>query len=209
MQPQLLGRIIASFDPFHAPERSQGYFLALGLCLLFTARFLLLQPAIFGLHHLGMQIRIALFSLIYKKVNRAKVRTDICSTYFILFGSEVLELVCKCQPGARSDYIKHCSSVTTSCCYKTEHPSWLVHVGGASLLLSVRSEWKRKGIPFSSHICALTSFWPLTLFRLWNCPVESWIRSARISWSVWCPPTSTSWMRWEHPTAILETILNS
>ncbi|XP_053174870.1 cystic fibrosis transmembrane conductance regulator [Scomber japonicus] len=67
VQPQLLGRIIASFDPFHAPERSQGYFLALGLCLLFTARFLLLQPAIFGLHHLGMQIRIALFSLIYKK----------------------------------------------------------------------------------------------------------------------------------------------
>ncbi|KAI4793944.1 hypothetical protein KUCAC02_032383 [Chaenocephalus aceratus] len=41
VQPQLLGRIIASFDPFHAPERSQGYFLALGLCLLFTARFLL------------------------------------------------------------------------------------------------------------------------------------------------------------------------
>uniref|UniRef100_A0A665UI54 Cystic fibrosis transmembrane conductance regulator n=1 Tax=Echeneis naucrates TaxID=173247 RepID=A0A665UI54_ECHNA len=67
VQPQLLGRIIASFDPFHAPERSQGYFLALGLMLLFTARFLLLQPAIFGLHHLGMQIRIALFSLIYKK----------------------------------------------------------------------------------------------------------------------------------------------
>lgn len=72
MQPQLLGRIIASFDPFHAPERSQGYFLALGLCLLFTARFLLLQPAIFGLHHLGMQIRIALFSLIYKKVRGAE-----------------------------------------------------------------------------------------------------------------------------------------
>nr|XP_057930599.1 cystic fibrosis transmembrane conductance regulator [Doryrhamphus excisus] len=67
VQPQLLGRIISSFDPFHAPERSQGYFLALGLCLLFTARFLLLQPALFGLHHLGMQIRIALFSLIYKK----------------------------------------------------------------------------------------------------------------------------------------------
>lgn len=68
MQPQLSGRIVASFDPFHAPERSQGYYLSLGLALLFIARFLLLQPAIFGLHHLGMQIRIALFSLIYKKV---------------------------------------------------------------------------------------------------------------------------------------------
>lgn len=68
VQPQLLGRIIGSFDPFHAPEREQGYYLALGLSLLFIARFLLLQPAIFGLHHLGMQIRIALFSLIYKKV---------------------------------------------------------------------------------------------------------------------------------------------
>uniref|UniRef100_A0A4W5RHL5 Cystic fibrosis transmembrane conductance regulator n=1 Tax=Hucho hucho TaxID=62062 RepID=A0A4W5RHL5_9TELE len=67
VQPQLLGRIIGSFDPFHAPEREQGYYLALGLSLLFITRFLLLQPAIFGLHHLGMQIRIALFSLIYKK----------------------------------------------------------------------------------------------------------------------------------------------
>ncbi|XP_029288886.1 cystic fibrosis transmembrane conductance regulator isoform X3 [Cottoperca gobio] len=74
VQPQLLGRIIASFDPFHAPEREQGYFLALGLCLLFTARFLLLQPAIFGLHHLGMQIRIALFSLIYKKTLKLSSR---------------------------------------------------------------------------------------------------------------------------------------
>ncbi|KAI3370588.1 hypothetical protein L3Q82_007157 [Scortum barcoo] len=74
VQPQLLGRIIASFDPVHAPERSQGYYLALGLCLLFTARFLLLQPAIFGLHHLGMQIRIALFSLIYKKTLKLSSR---------------------------------------------------------------------------------------------------------------------------------------
>ncbi|KAJ8388599.1 hypothetical protein AAFF_G00131640 [Aldrovandia affinis] len=74
VQPQLLGRIIASFDPFHAPERMQGFYLALGLCLLFTARFLLLQPAIFGLHHLGMQIRIALFSLIYKKTLKLSSR---------------------------------------------------------------------------------------------------------------------------------------
>ncbi|KAG9335857.1 hypothetical protein JZ751_003514 [Albula glossodonta] len=74
VQPQLLGRIIASFDPFHSQEREQGYFLALGLCLLFVARFLLLQPAIFGLHHLGMQIRIALFSLIYKKTLKLSSR---------------------------------------------------------------------------------------------------------------------------------------
>uniref|UniRef100_A0A6Q2XNW4 Cystic fibrosis transmembrane conductance regulator n=1 Tax=Esox lucius TaxID=8010 RepID=A0A6Q2XNW4_ESOLU len=74
VQPQLLGRIIASFDPYQAPEREQGYYLALGLCLLFTARLLLLQPAIFGLHHLGMQIRIALFSLIYKKTLKLSSR---------------------------------------------------------------------------------------------------------------------------------------
>ncbi|XP_041965482.1 cystic fibrosis transmembrane conductance regulator [Alosa sapidissima] len=74
VQPQLLGRIIAQFDPFHAPERAQGYFLALGLSLLFTARFLLLQPAVFGLHHLGMQIRIALFTLIYKKTLKLSSR---------------------------------------------------------------------------------------------------------------------------------------
>ncbi|XP_027871597.1 cystic fibrosis transmembrane conductance regulator [Xiphophorus couchianus] len=74
VQPQLSGRIIASFDPFHAPERSQGYYLALGLGLLFTARFILLQPAIYGLHHLGMQIRIALFSLIYKKTLKLSSR---------------------------------------------------------------------------------------------------------------------------------------
>ncbi|XP_013865719.1 cystic fibrosis transmembrane conductance regulator [Austrofundulus limnaeus] len=74
VQPQLSGRIIASFDPFHEPERSQGYYLALGLGLLFTARLILLQPAIFGLHHLGMQIRIALFSLIYKKTLKLSSR---------------------------------------------------------------------------------------------------------------------------------------
>uniref|UniRef100_A0A4W5R1E5 Cystic fibrosis transmembrane conductance regulator n=1 Tax=Hucho hucho TaxID=62062 RepID=A0A4W5R1E5_9TELE len=74
VQPQLLGRIIGSFDPFHAPEREQGYYLALGLSLLFITRFLLLQPAIFGLHHLGMQIRIALFSLIYKKTLKLSSR---------------------------------------------------------------------------------------------------------------------------------------
>ncbi|KAK6319882.1 hypothetical protein J4Q44_G00089890 [Coregonus suidteri] len=67
--PSSWGRIIGSFDPIHAQEREQGYYLALGLSLLFITRFLLLQPAIFGLHHLGMQIRIALFSLIYKKVH--------------------------------------------------------------------------------------------------------------------------------------------
>ncbi|KAL4656801.1 cystic fibrosis transmembrane conductance regulator isoform X1 [Arapaima gigas] len=74
VQPQLLGRIIASFDPFHEEDWSQGYYLAIGLCLLFVARFLLLQPAIFGLHHLGMQIRIALFSLIYKKTLKLSSR---------------------------------------------------------------------------------------------------------------------------------------
>ncbi|MCJ8733339.1 hypothetical protein PDJAM_G00222240 [Pangasius djambal] len=74
VQPQLLGRIIASFDPYHEPEREQGYFLALGLGLLFITRFLLLQPAMFGLHHLGMQIRIALFSLIYKKTLKLSSR---------------------------------------------------------------------------------------------------------------------------------------
>ncbi|KAG9273217.1 cystic fibrosis transmembrane conductance regulator [Astyanax mexicanus] len=74
VQPQLLGRIIASFDPFHEPEREQGYFLAFGLGLLFIARFLLLQPAMFGLHHVGMQIRIALFSLIYKKTLKLSSR---------------------------------------------------------------------------------------------------------------------------------------
>ncbi|XP_017321934.1 cystic fibrosis transmembrane conductance regulator [Ictalurus punctatus] len=74
VQPQLLGRIIASFDPCHEPEREQGYFLALGLGLLFITRFLLLQPAMFGLHHLGMQIRIALFSLIYKKTLKLSSR---------------------------------------------------------------------------------------------------------------------------------------
>ncbi|RXN18226.1 cystic fibrosis transmembrane conductance regulator [Labeo rohita] len=81
VQPQLLGRIIASFDPVHEPERANGYFLALGLGLLFTVRFLLLQPAMFGLHHLGMQIRIALFSIIFKKTLKLSSRVlDSIST---------------------------------------------------------------------------------------------------------------------------------
>lgn len=68
VQPLLLGRIIASYDTSNYHERSIAYYLGIGLCLLFIVRTLLLHPAIFGLHHIGMQIRIAMFSLIYKKV---------------------------------------------------------------------------------------------------------------------------------------------
>ena len=68
VQPLLLGRIIASYDPDNKVERSIAIYLGIGLCLLFIVRTLLLHPAIFGLHHIGMQMRIAMFSLIYKKV---------------------------------------------------------------------------------------------------------------------------------------------
>ncbi|XP_067325155.1 cystic fibrosis transmembrane conductance regulator [Anolis sagrei] len=74
VQPLLLGRIIASYDPSNSLERSIAYYLAIGLCLLFIVRMLLLHPAIFGLHHIGMQIRIAMFSLIYKKTLKLSSR---------------------------------------------------------------------------------------------------------------------------------------
>uniref|UniRef100_A0A8D2LHB0 Cystic fibrosis transmembrane conductance regulator n=1 Tax=Varanus komodoensis TaxID=61221 RepID=A0A8D2LHB0_VARKO len=74
VQPLLLGRIIASYDPSNELERSIAYYLAIGLCLLFIVRMLLLHPAIFGLHHIGMQIRIAMFSLIYKKTLKLSSR---------------------------------------------------------------------------------------------------------------------------------------
>ncbi|XP_077329075.1 cystic fibrosis transmembrane conductance regulator [Lithobates pipiens] len=67
VQPLLLGRIIASYDQNNTAERSIAYYLAIGLSLLFAVRMLLVHPAIFGLHHIGMQMRIAMFSLIYKK----------------------------------------------------------------------------------------------------------------------------------------------
>lgn len=68
VQPLLLGRIIASYDPDNKMERSIAIYLGIGLCLLFIIRTLLLHPAIFGLHRIGMKMRIAMFSLIYKKV---------------------------------------------------------------------------------------------------------------------------------------------
>jgi cystic fibrosis transmembrane conductance regulator len=68
VQPVLLGRIIASYDPENKVERSIAIYLGIGLCLLFIVRTLLLHPAIFGLHRIGMQMRTAMFSLIYKKV---------------------------------------------------------------------------------------------------------------------------------------------
>ncbi|ETE70047.1 Cystic fibrosis transmembrane conductance regulator, partial [Ophiophagus hannah] len=74
VQPLLLGRIIASYDPSNIQERSIAYYLAIGLCLLFIVRMLLLHPAIFALHHIGMQIRIAMFSLIYKKTLKLSSR---------------------------------------------------------------------------------------------------------------------------------------
>ncbi|XP_068132527.1 cystic fibrosis transmembrane conductance regulator isoform X1 [Hyperolius riggenbachi] len=67
VQPLLLGRIIASYDESNTTERSIAFYLAIGLSLLFAVRMLLVHPAIFGLHHIGMQMRIAMFSLIYKK----------------------------------------------------------------------------------------------------------------------------------------------
>ncbi|XP_010620199.1 cystic fibrosis transmembrane conductance regulator [Fukomys damarensis] len=74
VQPLLLGRIIASYDPDNKEERSIAIYLAIGLCLLFVVRTLLLHPAIFGLHHIGMQMRIAMFSLIYKKTLKLSSR---------------------------------------------------------------------------------------------------------------------------------------
>ncbi|XP_014375426.1 cystic fibrosis transmembrane conductance regulator [Alligator sinensis] len=74
VQPLLLGRIIASYDIENTHERSIAYYLGLGLCLLFIVRTLLLHPAIFGLHHIGMQMRIAMFSLIYKKTLKLSSR---------------------------------------------------------------------------------------------------------------------------------------
>uniref|UniRef100_A0A4X1W452 Cystic fibrosis transmembrane conductance regulator n=1 Tax=Sus scrofa TaxID=9823 RepID=A0A4X1W452_PIG len=74
VQPLLLGRIIASYDPDNKAERSIAIYLGVGLCLLFIVRTLLLHPAIFGLHHIGMQMRIAMFSLIYKKTLKLSSR---------------------------------------------------------------------------------------------------------------------------------------
>ncbi|XP_053409506.1 cystic fibrosis transmembrane conductance regulator isoform X2 [Nycticebus coucang] len=74
VQPLLLGRIIASYDPDNKAERSIAIYLGIGLCLLFVVRTLLLHPAIFGLHHIGMQMRIAMFSLIYKKILKLSSR---------------------------------------------------------------------------------------------------------------------------------------
>ncbi|XP_055446264.1 cystic fibrosis transmembrane conductance regulator isoform X5 [Bubalus kerabau] len=74
VQPLLLGRIIASYDPDNKVERSIAIYLGIGLCLLFIVRTLLLHPAIFGLHHIGMQMRIAMFSLIYKKTLKLSSR---------------------------------------------------------------------------------------------------------------------------------------
>nr|AJA90787.1 cystic fibrosis transmembrane conductance regulator [Protopterus annectens] len=74
VQPLFLGRIIASYDPDNEKEREIAIYVAIGLCLLFTVRTLLLHPAIFGLHHIGMQMRIAMFSLLYKKTLKLSSR---------------------------------------------------------------------------------------------------------------------------------------
>ncbi|XP_032499905.1 cystic fibrosis transmembrane conductance regulator [Phocoena sinus] len=74
VQPLLLGRIIASYDPDNKVERAIAIYLGIGLCLLFIVRMLLLHPAIFGLHRIGMQMRIAMFSLIYKKTLKLSSR---------------------------------------------------------------------------------------------------------------------------------------
>ncbi|XP_037692238.1 cystic fibrosis transmembrane conductance regulator [Choloepus didactylus] len=74
VQPLFMGRIIAAYDPDNKADRSIAIYLVIGLSLLFILRVLLMQPAIFGLHHIGMQMRIAMFSLIYKKTLKLSSR---------------------------------------------------------------------------------------------------------------------------------------
>uniref|UniRef100_A0A8C5LDP6 ABC transmembrane type-1 domain-containing protein n=1 Tax=Jaculus jaculus TaxID=51337 RepID=A0A8C5LDP6_JACJA len=74
VQPLLLGKIIASYDPDNKTERSIAIYLGIGFCLLSILRTLILHQAIFGLQHIGMQMRIAMFSLIYKKTLKLSSR---------------------------------------------------------------------------------------------------------------------------------------
>nr|XP_032825762.1 cystic fibrosis transmembrane conductance regulator [Petromyzon marinus]QGA72813.1 CFTR [Petromyzon marinus] len=67
VQPFFLGQIIASFNP-STVDVQEPLLLALGLSACFVVRTLLLHPAVFGLQHLGMDVRIATFCLIYKKI---------------------------------------------------------------------------------------------------------------------------------------------
>ena len=68
MQPLLLGSLIRYFTPGSDVSKLDAYMLAFGICLCVVCVVVFHHPYFYGMQKIGMRLRIASCSLIYKKV---------------------------------------------------------------------------------------------------------------------------------------------
>jgi len=68
MQPLLLGALVHYFDPTSDMETFDAYLMAGGISLTAIITAIVHHPYFYGTQRLGMRLRIASCSLVYKKV---------------------------------------------------------------------------------------------------------------------------------------------
>ena len=68
LQPLLLGGLVRYFDPTSGMGMFDAYVMAGGISLTSTVTAIVHHPYFYGMQRLGMRLRIASCSLIYKKV---------------------------------------------------------------------------------------------------------------------------------------------
>ncbi|XP_059490449.1 probable multidrug resistance-associated protein lethal(2)03659 [Neocloeon triangulifer] len=69
-QPLLLGQLIRYFTPMSGIEKDEAYWYAAGVILCSGISIVTLHPYMLGIMHIGMQMRVAACSLIYRKALR-------------------------------------------------------------------------------------------------------------------------------------------
>jgi ATP-binding cassette, subfamily C (CFTR/MRP), member 4 len=68
-QPLFLGKLISYFTNSGSMSKDDAYFYAGGVIMCSGLAIVTLHPYMLGIMHIGMQMRVAACSLIYRKVN--------------------------------------------------------------------------------------------------------------------------------------------
>jgi ATP-binding cassette, subfamily C (CFTR/MRP), member 4 len=72
-QPIFLGRLIRYFSGNVVISKDEAYWCAVGVILSSGFTVTILHPYMMAMNHLGMQLRVATCSLIYRKVEWSKL----------------------------------------------------------------------------------------------------------------------------------------
>lgn len=69
LAPLLISRLISFFSPTSGLSKTDAYITALGLCLVVVTETTIHAPNFFALVRVGLALRIAAGSLVYRKVS--------------------------------------------------------------------------------------------------------------------------------------------